>query len=43
MLCFLVTIDVGKVFLLDYRFIGKPAFNPQHFLETYHKVIYIFR
>ena len=32
-----VTVDVGKVFLLDYRFIGKPAFNPQHFLETYHK------
>ncbi|XP_071176830.1 bactericidal permeability-increasing protein-like [Mytilus edulis] len=32
-----VTVDIAKMFMLDYRFISKPAFNPGHFLETYHK------
>ncbi|CAG2229516.1 LBP [Mytilus edulis] len=32
-----VTVDIAKMFMLDYRFIGTPAFNPGHFLETYHK------
>ncbi|XP_056022632.1 lipopolysaccharide-binding protein-like [Ostrea edulis] len=31
-----VTVDIANVFLLDYRFLSKPSFQPT-FMETYHK------
>lgn len=35
-----VTVEIAKVFLLDYRFITNPSFQPT-FMESYHKVRYV--
>lgn len=35
-----VTVEIAKLFILDYRFITNPSFQPT-FMESYHKVRYV--